>query len=88
MDADELRRSMMLEHHLYHNHFPPVQRELHPYIVRAIEMGPCQDFVTIEVGAELHTLEQDGMPVTAAELIAQFHLDIFIDDHEEDHADL
>jgi hypothetical protein len=79
------RKLAMLEHHLFHNHYPSPDRELFPYIKRALELGPTKDFVTVQVGEELRTLEQHGFPVTARELIQQFHLDMFVDDQEEEH---
>lgn len=85
MTDHRIIKSVLLEHHLLHNHVPPVPRALFPFIDRAIEIGPTDDFVTLERGGELLTLEIDGWLPTAADLIKQFHLEIFVDDGEEEH---
>jgi hypothetical protein len=76
-------RAVRLEYHLRYNHYPPVPREMFPFIERAIELGRTNDFISVEVGDEIRTLERDGFHVTAAELIAQFHLDMFVEEQEE-----
>lgn len=76
----------ILEWHLFHNHYPPPHRLILPFALRAIEVYPDDplSFLTVEPEpGVLTTLEQEGVPVTAAELVKQFHLEAFIDDGEE-----
>jgi hypothetical protein len=75
----------MLWHHLRHNHYPPVSPAIDPFVVKAIAMGRVDDEVTLTVGGDERTLLVDGKPVTANQLIEHFHLDIFVDDQEEEH---